>query len=365
VKDGAAASPAAGAWSRAGRLRAHVQTWRPYTLWYIGLVGLAGCGLASPRPVWWHLADAWAAPTLGWIGAHYLGDYFDRQLDAMAKPHRPIPSGRLTPAAAVACGLCCLAGVGLLAAATGWATGLVAVAAAAGAVGYSRWLKAHGLAGNLIRGALGALALCYGALAAGPAPSIGWPFLPFVLAFWAHDTASNLVGTMRDVAGDRAGGYQTMPVRHGRKAAGRTALLLYAAALLASLLGALAQAGRAGSAAARFSVLLLAAAVLGAAAFWILFGRRGQADARAALRAHEMLVLERLVFAAGPISLGLGLPTAVAVLVPALTLSGWAQARMRSAYELGPATAHREPLADSAPGRLGLRPGPAHKPGID
>jgi geranylgeranylglycerol-phosphate geranylgeranyltransferase len=331
-------------WSRADILRAHVQTWRPYTLWYIGMVGLAGCALASPRPAWWHLADAWAAPTLGWIGAHYLGDYFDRRLDAIAKPSRPIPSGRLTPSAAVACGAGCLAGVGLLAVAAGWACGLAAVAAAVGAVGYSRWLKARGLAGNLMRGALGALALCYGALAAEPGvPAIRWAFLPFVLAFWAHDTSSNLVGTMRDMAGDKAGGYQTVPVRYGRRAAGHIALLLYVMAVLASLAGGLLSGRRTGvhTAPARFSVLLAAAVVLGAAAFAILFGQPGRReqrrDAHSALQAHEVLVLERLVFTAAPISLGLGLPVAVCVLVPAFALSWWTQARMRSAYEMGPA----------------------------
>jgi hypothetical protein len=114
-------------------------------------------------------------------------------------------------------------------------------------------------------------------------------------------------------------------------------------AVLASLAGGLLSAGRTGAHPARvpFSVLLAAAVCLGAVAFAILFGQpgwRGQRrDARSALQAHETLVLERLVFTAAPISLGLGLPAAVGVLVPAFALSWWTQARMRSAYEMGPA----------------------------
>src|SRR5262245_41247002 len=75
---------------------AHVQTWRPYTLPYPGLIGLAGAVLGGERVVF-RLAMVWLGVTLGWLGGLYLGDWFDRELDAIAKPQRPIPSGRLLP----------------------------------------------------------------------------------------------------------------------------------------------------------------------------------------------------------------------------------------------------------------------------
>jgi 4-hydroxybenzoate polyprenyltransferase/geranylgeranylglycerol-phosphate geranylgeranyltransferase len=327
---------------------AHLQTWRPYTLWYVGLLGLGGAGL-TPDARGWRLAAAWAAPTLGWVSGHYLGDFFDRRLDAIAKPHRPIPSGRLSPRSAVTSGFLCLLAVLVLAAASGWATLLVALAAAGAIVAYSRMLKARGFAGNLIRGALGAMVLVFGALETGhPA---GWALLFFAVACWTHDTCSNLVGTLRDIAGDRAGGYQTLPVRRGSSVAVATAVALYAITVLAALAGGL-MSGRPDR--AGFLILLAAVAVTGCAALALLVIRHGQMEVRAALRAHEVLVVERLGFAATVISLGLGVLTAVTLLVMAVPLTWWTQSRMRAGYELGPAASRDgpDPADESPPAEL-------------
>jgi len=321
-----------------GALLAHIQTWRPYTLWYVGLVGLAGAGLAGGPHDLSRFAVAWAAPTVGWIGGHYLGDYFDRGLDAISKPHRPIPSGRLPAGTALGCGCACLAVLGALSVSGGWGTTAVAVLAGAGIIGYGRWLKARGFAGNLVRGGLGALALLYGALSAGP-PAPGNPagraLLVFAVAFWMHDAMSNLVGTLRDVAGDRAGGYRTLPVRHGVRPAVRTTLLLYGLALTAATGGGvvLARGGRLGW----YLTALAAAAVLGAAAMAPLRSHQDQVPVRLALRAHAVLVLERLVFAGAVLELGVGLTWAALLVAPALGLTWWTQQAMRADHELGPA----------------------------
>lgn len=322
---------------RHSALLAHVQTWRPYTLWYVGLLGLAGAGLGGGSRDWWRLLAAWATPTIGWIGGHYLGDYFDRRLDAISKAHRPIPSGRLRPQAALGCGVACFAGVGALAVAGGWGTGLVAVLAALGIIAYSRGLKARGLAGNLARGVLGTLAMLYGSLTVGP--DAWWPLLAFAIAFWAHDTASNLVGTLRDVAGDRAGGYRTVPVRHGDRVAINIAGLFYLVAVVAAAAGGVLRPADSTLAGGRpgYLALLALTAALGAVAFATVAAQRDQMAVRTALRAHELLVLERIGFAGAAVGLGFGLLPAIAVVVPALTVSWWTQSRMRAGYELGPA----------------------------
>lgn len=307
---------------------AHVQTWRPYTLWYVGLVSVAGAGLAGGGS-WLALLGAWLVPTVGWIGGHYLSDWFDRRLDAVSKPQRPIPSGRLSATTALACGLGCLAAVLAAAAAGGPATTLVTVGAVAGIVGYGRWFKARGLAGNLSRGALGALVLAYGAATVG-APR-GWAaaaFAAFVVAFCAHDTATNLVGTLRDAAGDQAGGYRTVPVVHGLRTAAALAALCYGLAVAAALAGGALHPGPF----AGFAAVLVPTAGLGLVALRAPLGRVAL-PARAALRAHELLVVERVGFAAAVIALGFGLATALWLLVPALTVTWWTQARLRAAHE--------------------------------
>ncbi len=332
-------------------LRAHVETWRPYTLWYVGLVGLGGAALVSGPHQPWRLAAAWAAPTAGWLGGHYLGDYFDRELDAGSKPHRPIPSGRLPARTALWCGCACFLVLAGLAAAGGWATASVALAGAFGIVAYSRWFKARGAAGNLVRGALGAVALFYGAAAAGLRPAAGLPvdrtiaaLVALVAAFWLHDTASNLVGTLRDIDGDRAGGYQTLPVLRGTPFAVTTVLALYSAAIAAALAGGL----LAGRGQADFLVTLLLAAAIGATALAPLVAHRGQMPVAVALRAHSVLVIERVVLASAVVGLGLGVTWQLGLAVPMVALTWWTQAQMRTRHELGPATpanAHPGPVS--------------------
>ncbi|MFI0817318.1 UbiA family prenyltransferase [Streptomyces sp. NPDC021098] len=338
---------------------AHLQTWRPYTLSYPGLVGLAGAALADGSPSAAHLWAAWAAPTLSWIAGHYLGDYFDRDLDATAKPQRPIPSGRLSPRAAVASGVLCALAAAVVTALAAWTALLLVAAGMAGIVAYSKVFKGRGLSGNAVRGALTALTVVFGALTAGTEPR--WPaVLLAALAFWAHDTASNLVGTLRDVEGDRGGGYRTLPVLRGVRYAARTAALLYAAAIVtaAVCVPLTAPGGR-----TAFAALLLAAAACGVGAFAPLLRGAAPLTPVRALRAHEILVAERLILAGAVLSGGWGPTPALTLLTPLLALSVLTQRRMRARHEFPPEgaepTAH--PLPDRAPTtvpRVGRPPEP-------
>jgi geranylgeranylglycerol-phosphate geranylgeranyltransferase len=324
-------------------LTAHVQTWRPYTLWYVGLLGLGGAAqTAGVDPS--GAVEAWLAPTVGWIGGHYLCDYFDRRLDAVSKPHRPIPSGRLAPGAAVAAGIACLTTVVLMAAFSGWLTLVVGLAAVVAIVAYSRALKARGIAGNLVRGALGALVLLFGALSTGHTGSVALVLLS--VAVWLHDACSNLVGTLRDVTGDEAGGYRTLPVTHGLPVAIATTAALYAATLVAFAAAGLLYAGAHRLA---FLVLLAVVAVLGTVALGPLMRRPREVTPRTALHAHEVLVSERLVLAAAAICLGFGPLLATGLLVPAAVLTVWTQARMRAGYEFGPDGDHRDRQLQAQP----------------
>ncbi|WP_431922177.1 UbiA family prenyltransferase [Micromonospora wenchangensis] len=316
-------------------LRAHVETWRPYTLWYVGLVGLAGAALADGPHHPWLLLSAWAAPTAGWLGGHYLGDYFDRDLDAGSKPHRPIPSGRLAARTALWCGCACFAVLASLAVLGGWGTISAAVLAAFGIVAYSRWCKARGIAGNLVRGALGAMALLYGTLTVGLSPqrpSAVPVLLASMLAFWVHDTMSNLVGALRDMDGDRAGGYRTLPVRRGAPFAVRTVLALYAGTVTAALVaGLLADPDRRVGYLATLTVVV----ALGVAALAPLVAHRADMPVLVALRAHAVLVVERVVLASALVGLGLGVGPQLLLALPMVVLTWWAQRMMRAGHELG------------------------------
>ncbi|KZM74099.1 UbiA family prenyltransferase [Nocardia terpenica] len=305
---------------------AHVETCRPYTLAYPGLAGLAGAALGGhPAPAQW--MTAWLAPTLVWAAGLYLGDYLDRELDAGSKPHRPIPSGRLRPGTAVAVGAGCVAvALAVTALVQAWAVA-VAVLGAVGVVVYSKVLKPRGIFGNLARGLLTGLVLLFAATVVDGHPvALAWAW---ACVFLVQDTASNLVGTVRDTAGDRAGGYRTLPVVIGARAASWCAAALFAAAMAAAV--ALAVIGGLGAVGGG---LVLAAVCLGLAGYRVLLGG-DPADPRRALRTHEILIAERLVLAAAVASGGLGAPVAVVILVAALAISLSTQALLRRRHEFG------------------------------
>lgn len=311
---------------------AHVETWRPYTLFYVGLVSLAGAVLANGQAPGWRLAGAWAAPTLGWLAGLYGGDYFDRSLDATAKPHRPIPSGRMRPRVALFAMCAGIAVASVIAALLNpWTVALAAVTAAAG-IGYSTVFKKRGLSGHVVRGALMAAAFLFGAMATVDIPP--WWVVAGAAVFWSHDAGSNLVGALRDVDGDSAGGYRTAPVRYGVAVAIRIAAGCWlgwgvaAAILLAS-----------GHIDGEIGVgpwsLLVLAAALGLVAILMVVRVSEERLREAALGAHEVLVVERLVLAAALLSAGAGTAAAVLVLVVAATLTIVAQVALRRRFEFG------------------------------
>ncbi|MET8550879.1 SCO3242 family prenyltransferase [Micromonospora zamorensis] len=101
------------------------------------IAGAAAAGALSPRTP----ALAGASVLLYWAGMA-ANDWADRRLDAVERPERPIPSGRVTPAAAVglAAGLTA-AGVGLAAAVGGRRAVALAVPLAATIWGYDLLAK--------------------------------------------------------------------------------------------------------------------------------------------------------------------------------------------------------------------------------
>jgi 4-hydroxybenzoate polyprenyltransferase/geranylgeranylglycerol-phosphate geranylgeranyltransferase len=54
-----------------------------------------------------------------------------------------------------------------------------------------------------------------------------------------------------------------------------------------------------------------------------------------ALRAHSVLVIERVVLASAVVGLGLGAGWQLALVLPMATLTWWTQSVMRSRHELG------------------------------
>ena len=146
------------------------------------LAGYAIVGRGRPEVLPWLLA----ATSGLYAGGIVLNDYFDREVDAVERPERPIPSGRVPASHAAVMGAGLL-GFGVLAAfQAGWVSGVVAVVIAALVLTYDVVTKRSETLGPPTMGACRAVNLLLG-MSAVPAAMAGhaWlALLPFVY-IWA------------------------------------------------------------------------------------------------------------------------------------------------------------------------------------
>src|SRR3989442_12907342 len=193
---------------------AHLEMARPYTMFHAGLVAIAGADVASGGHVAvWRTTLAALVTMCGWEAGLYAGDYYDREIDARSKPARPVPSGRVSAREAFLT-MVGLIGAGYVCAvALGAANLALAVVTTALGIAYAKTFKGRALLGNFDRGVLGVCATLFGALAGG---SLLQPAVLVLAALvFCHDSATNLVGAMRDDDGDRAAGCHTVPAASG------------------------------------------------------------------------------------------------------------------------------------------------------
>ena len=306
---------------------AHLEMARPYTMFHSGLVAIAGIEVASGGHVGaWRTALAALVTMCGWEAGLYAGDYYDRELDARSKPSRPVPSGRVSAREAFLT-MVGLIGAGYICAlALGAANLALAVLTTALGIAYSKTFKGRALLGNFDRGVLGVCATLFGALAGGNVlqPAV----LVLAALVFCHDSATNLVGAIRDVEGDRAAGCQTVPVVYGVvRAVEIVSGLAWCWAILGCLLMRLQHP-------APLALVLFAGALLLASAVYVplWIGRRA-VTRRWALNAHKYLVVERLVLMSAVIATFAPAPAALGLLAATLVASIGSQVLLRERYE--------------------------------
>ncbi len=210
-----------------GKLFSHIETWRPYTVLWCGLLSFSGaCLMFHGLPPTIHIFLVLIIPILGWIAGLYLSDYLDVHLDMIQKAHRPIPSGRIQPNEALICGgVFACSGI-CLTILLGIQNLILAVCAAFLVFCYARITKPLGLLGNLNRGALAVVSFLFGVFSfGGSLATIPLSIWLLCIVFLLHDMNTNLVGTLRDMESDKKGGYHTIPVSFGLQTACEVSIL--------------------------------------------------------------------------------------------------------------------------------------------
>ena len=218
-----------------GRLGGFVRIIRPVNALMLGLGVLVGVvitgGLTSMIPLF-YLALAFVTGFTMTGSAMAVNDYYDREIDAVNEPGRPIPSGSVKPGEALALSAF-LSIIGLAAA---WVTSLecfgVALFAWLVMMVYSSWGKRTGFPGNLMVSTCIALSFIYGGLLTSNTRSA----LLFSLLAFLSNTGREVTKGIVDVEGDRKEGVRTLAVSLGPRIASYAAVFFYLSAVFASVL---------------------------------------------------------------------------------------------------------------------------------
>jgi len=313
------------------KLFAHLETSRPYTVIWCGLVSLAGsCLVFGQFPPLKISILVFIIPIMGWTAGLYLSDFLDRKLDEIEKPHRPIPSKRISPKEAlVTGGIYAILG-GILSLYLSVNNFLLVFVVAFLVFGYSKFSKSQGIVGNINRGLVTVIAFIFGVFSKNQliltVPIYIWLF---ALVFIFHDTNSNLIGAIRDVQGDKKGEYKTIPVKYGIKKSVLISLILTIIWLLLVLflpyyykflkLD--------------FYYIMIIDIVILILLYIYLFRTIKRYTRRRALRFHEFFIIERITLASAIIFGIANFHIALIIYIIALIITIIAQLTLRARYE--------------------------------
>jgi len=193
------------------------------------LAAIVCVGLDGIRDFGTQVAFSMSAVIAFTAAGNSLNDYFDREVDKVAHPERPIPSGAVATSGALVASVALFAIALILGIMINlWSIGIV-VTSIAIMVGYEKYLKAEGIAGNLaISWLTGALFLFGGA--AVDRLDLAW--ILAALAFLAT-LGREIVKDIQDIEGDK-GLRRTLPMRIGTRNAGVLASVGFLAAVALS-----------------------------------------------------------------------------------------------------------------------------------
>jgi geranylgeranylglycerol-phosphate geranylgeranyltransferase len=162
-----------------------------------------------------------------------LNDYFDREIDAINEPNRPLPSGAVKSYEALSFALVLIA-LGLLSAAnTGPATLFVAAFSVLIMISYNARIKRTGLLGNVFVSLNVAIPFIYGGLAVGR-PT--WALTIFSFLAFLSSVGREIVKGIADVPGDTSRGVKSVAVTKGNSTAAKYGAALFVCAVALSAL---------------------------------------------------------------------------------------------------------------------------------
>jgi geranylgeranylglycerol-phosphate geranylgeranyltransferase len=213
----------------------YLRLMRPTNCGMMGFAVIVGAVLANPSGVslsWQNLALGFITGFMLTAASMGINDYYDKEIDSVNEPKRPIPSGVIkSREALVFASVLTLVGF-----AAAYLTNALCLMAGVIAwmifIAYTTIGKRSGLPGNFLVSACVAIPFVYGSIAMVSAVrTTVWIFAS--IAFLSN-TGREITKGIADVQGDKMQGIKTLAVRFGEKTAAIAAALFYLSAVALS-----------------------------------------------------------------------------------------------------------------------------------
>ena len=215
-----------------GKLSGFVRLMRPVNCAMMGFAVFVGAVLADPN----FFNAGWLGVVYGFVTGFMLtaasmtiNDYYDRAIDAINEPNRPIPSGAVSTQQALAF-VFVLSAIGFVFAyLTSYLCLVVAIISWIVVVAYVTVGKKSGLPGNFFVSTCVAIPFIYGSIAV--VGSVPLSVVLFTMMAFLSNTGREITKGIVDVKGDSAEGIKTLAVRYGEKSAAVAAAVFYVSAV--------------------------------------------------------------------------------------------------------------------------------------
>lgn len=162
-----------------------------------------------------------------------FNDYWDREIDAINDPTRPIPSGKIKPREAIIYASIFFSLGIILSLTINEYCLIMAILFSTISILYTTWGKRTGLLGNLMVSSCVVAPFLYGGAIVQKIDFVLWIF---ILMVFLSNTAREITKGIVDIEGDRTYGVETIAVRYGAKVAAFISAILYLSAISLSLL---------------------------------------------------------------------------------------------------------------------------------
>jgi geranylgeranylglycerol-phosphate geranylgeranyltransferase len=207
---------------------------RPVNCAMMGFAVFVGALLATTQlqTHWINIIFGFFTGFLLCAAAMAINDYYDRTIDAVNEPTRPIPSGLVSVKEALTF-VAGLTAVGLVFAFYSNSSNILCIVVAAAAwivtVTYVTVGKRSGLPGNFLVSTCVAIPFVYGSVAV--TGGLQLTVLLFALMAFLSNTGREITKGIVDVKGDSAEGIKTLAVQYGEKKAAISAAIFYISAV--------------------------------------------------------------------------------------------------------------------------------------